>query len=320
MAILFSFIIPHKNGDIAQLRRCLDSIPHREDVQIIIVDDCSDASVFDVGELKKLQDACTEVYWLETGVGPGGARNYALDRAKGEWIFFVDADDYYEKENLKRLLDLCTHSMADVVYMGYQVIADGQKKVNLNGYEEDGDRLYDLDDCERDAYLDAFYPWQKCLKRSLLNSQNLRFDELYLSEDRILALEALLSAKKVERFSSPVYNYVIHENSLTTSKPSYERTKGAVGVAIETNRILKRHDKLRIYRDKTSQRYLTILNEYNLVDYWCFILKEIWFLGWAFAMEDREYVCMCRGYKVNLLMQFVDEIRVKAGFLRNRLR
>ena len=89
--INYSIIIPHKNcPDL--LNRCLGSIPLRDDIHIIIVDDNSD------NDKKPQYDRNNmEIIFLdaEHSRGAGHARNVGLNRAKGKWLLFADADDYY---------------------------------------------------------------------------------------------------------------------------------------------------------------------------------------------------------------------------------
>ena len=84
----YSIIIPHKNcPDL--LKRLLDSIPERDDVQIIVVDDNSDE-----GKKPSIDRKDTEVILLdaERSKGAGRARNVGLEHAEGKWLLFADAD------------------------------------------------------------------------------------------------------------------------------------------------------------------------------------------------------------------------------------
>src|SRR5574344_311021 len=92
--INYTIIIPHKNTTDL-LRKCIDSIPKRNDVQVIIVDDNSDADKVDFEHFPGLNEERTEVYFTKEGKGAGYARNIGLQYAIGKWVVFVDADDYF---------------------------------------------------------------------------------------------------------------------------------------------------------------------------------------------------------------------------------
>ena len=112
--INYSIIIPHKNiPDL--LLRCLDSIPRRDDIQIIIVDDNSNPQKVDFENFPGLGDPCVEVYFTKEGKGAGYARNVGLKYAKGKWLFFADSDDTYTSSFSKFLTD-SKDLVADVVY------------------------------------------------------------------------------------------------------------------------------------------------------------------------------------------------------------
>ena len=93
----FSVIIPQR--DCASLtKRCIQSIPDRKDIEVIIIDDNSHNS----DELKNVEKLlnrgnCKFVYTIE-GKGAGYARNIGLKIATGDWLIFADADDFFTKE------------------------------------------------------------------------------------------------------------------------------------------------------------------------------------------------------------------------------
>lgn len=121
----FSVIIPHKNRK-ELLKRCLNSIPKREDIQIIVVDDKSDPEKVDFLHFPGLHEKNTEVYFTKEGKGAGYARNIGLEHAKGEWIVFADSDDWY-LDNLETEMDLYAESKADmIVFRQIRKDADGK--------------------------------------------------------------------------------------------------------------------------------------------------------------------------------------------------
>ena len=85
--INYSFIIPHRNVPHL-LQRCIDSIPKRDDIQIIIVDDNSDPKIVNFECFPGLNEKCVEVYFTKEGKGAGYARNIGLTYAKGKWFLF----------------------------------------------------------------------------------------------------------------------------------------------------------------------------------------------------------------------------------------
>ena len=108
----FSIIIPHKNCP-ELLNQCVDSIPERDDIQIIVVDDNSDE-----GKKPVISRSGVDVILLdaENAKGAGRARNVGLEKATGKWLLFSDSDDTFETENLNRMLDKYQDSEADIIF------------------------------------------------------------------------------------------------------------------------------------------------------------------------------------------------------------
>ena len=97
MSPTFSIIIPHK-GIPDLLMRCLRSIPVSADIQVIVVDDNSpDADTY-LERYPELSRPNLEFIRTTKGGGAGYARNIGLDHAKGEWLLFADADDFYVED------------------------------------------------------------------------------------------------------------------------------------------------------------------------------------------------------------------------------
>lgn len=107
--IVYSIIIPHKNiPDL--LRRCLDSIPQRPDIQIIVVDDNSCSDKVDFAHFPGREREGVEIVYTREGLGAGYARNVGLRHAKGRWLLFADADDYFCLISLRWRIDIKTRT------------------------------------------------------------------------------------------------------------------------------------------------------------------------------------------------------------------
>lgn len=92
--LMYSIIIPHKNIPHL-LQRCLDSIPQRKDVQIIIIDDDSSPEIVDFVHFPGQNRTDVEVVFTKEEKGAGYARNCGLEKARGKWLLFADADDFF---------------------------------------------------------------------------------------------------------------------------------------------------------------------------------------------------------------------------------
>lgn len=130
----FSIIIPHY--DIPDLlMRCLKSIPVSEEIQVIVVDDNSpDADTY-LERYPELSRPYLEFIRTIKGGGAGYARNVGLDHAKGKWLLFADADDFYV-DNMYEIITSYIGSKADVICFKKESVLseDITKPVNRSDY------------------------------------------------------------------------------------------------------------------------------------------------------------------------------------------
>ena len=116
MMINYSIIIPHKNTP-NYLLRCLDSIPLRDDVQVIVVDDNSNPEKVDFDHFPQWKGKHYEYYLTKEGRGAGFARNIGLEHAVGKWLLFADADDFFA-------VDFCIFSYNFITFCYGSFVSD----------------------------------------------------------------------------------------------------------------------------------------------------------------------------------------------------
>ena len=110
----YSIIIPHKNAP-ALLARCVASIPQRDDVQIIVVDDNSDPDIVDFDNFPITNDDHTIVIFDKSCGGAGRARNIGMAEASGEKFIFADADDFFNY-CINEVLEEYKNDKTDIVF------------------------------------------------------------------------------------------------------------------------------------------------------------------------------------------------------------
>lgn len=212
--INYSFIIPHHNSP-ELLNRCLDSIPQREDIQIIVVDD---NSFEDKRPDVKRQDV--EIIYIdaEHTKGAGHARNEGLARAKGKWLLFPDCDDYYST-NLMSVLDNYRDKDIDVLYFNYHHydsitesdLPDSKLQLCIQNYNGDPS------DCEYIKYRNNT-PWTKMVRREYVEQHKMYYEEVPNGNDVLFSLFVASYTDKFAINNSRLYTYVKTPNSIATSK------------------------------------------------------------------------------------------------------
>lgn len=212
--IKYSVIIPHYNTPDL-LSRCLRSIPEREDVQVIVIDDNSpNNEKFDelIPELKR-----DNVEWKITtdGLGAGHARNVGLSMAKGKWLIFADSDDFFD-ENFSSELDEFVNDEHDVIYFNIKC-CDCYDTTCL--YDK-VDKLWKYKETGNDIYLRVCYtePWGKFIKRSIIVNNGICFQETKAHNDLLFSIKVGLLSNRVLVIDRPLYWYVIREGSLGHQK------------------------------------------------------------------------------------------------------
>ena len=213
-SIKYTVIIPHRDI-IRLLERCLDSIPRRDDIQVIVVDDDSrlDEAVW---RDFRSRYAHVELYLTREGRGAGYARNVALPKARGEWVLFADADDFFYEGAFARF-DEWAGSEHDILYFQ----CDSRSSDTL---EPMWNRLFyikpyiDSGDPEQLRY-HWVVPWGKMIRRSVIVNAGLRFEEVETANDLMFAIQLGLAAKNLcLTHSEPLYCSTIRPDSLYFKK------------------------------------------------------------------------------------------------------
>lgn len=212
----YSIIIPHK--DIPDLlQRCLESIPQRDDVEVIVVDDDSDPKKVDFEHFPGLERDNTRVIFSKDGGGAGHARNVGLDHAQGRWIVFADADDFFT-EDFSDLLDDVADADEDIVFFDYlNVRSDDvtQLATERNRYKGFISDYLEGDPSETNLRIFFFVPWCKLVKRELIERHRLRFDEVKWNNDMCFCVKTGCLAKTIAVRRITAYVVTLREGSLT---------------------------------------------------------------------------------------------------------
>ena len=219
MKPLISVIIPIYNVE-KYLRKCLDSVisQTQKDIEVILVDDGSDDKSGDICEEYVPLDGRIKVIHKENG-GVSSARNVGLDVSTGEYIGFVDGDDYIEPDMLEYLYNLIQATGADLSQCGIiHSFADRDTNPSAIDYYTATDSKTALRLMIESRYADM-YIFNKLFRREIIDT--IRFRDFKVAEDALFLTEFMLSAKKAVLTNRPKYHYYHRQNSLTT-KPFNE--------------------------------------------------------------------------------------------------
>lgn len=233
---LFTIIIPHYNiPDL--LMRCLRSIPVSEDIQVIVVDDNSpDADTY-LERYQELSRPYLEFIRTTKGGSAGYVRNVGLDHAKGKWLLFADADDFFV-DNMHEIIIAYSDSKADVIYFKHKSVLsnDISKTIARLSYLNKYNDYYFETGNEKYIRLRYCSPWGKMIKKEFVDNHQFRFDEVEYSNDYFFSFCTGYYAKEIEVVNQCLYIYTFRENSLAglfCSKPNELRVRADVSFRVE---------------------------------------------------------------------------------------
>lgn len=260
-APLVSIIIPIYNAG-KYLARCLHSVCSQRysALEIILVDDGSTDVSAELCRMFAAKDSRIRIITKQNG-GVSAARNAALEEAKGEFIQFVDADDYLDENATRLLVERQRETDADLVIAHYCRVTDSH--TTLHGFIDSRGVLtqtsFALHMMENPASFYYGVLWNKLYRGSVLRQQALRFDAaLRWSEDFLFNLFYLPHCQKVASLRTPIYYYCKNEDSATANLHNPMEIM-QVKTAIFTY-YKKLYDSMGLYDDNRTKIYKYLIS------------------------------------------------------------
>ena len=204
-----SIIVPAYNVE-KYLRRCLDSLVHQTYpyLEILVIDDGSTDGTRGIIEEYVSRFAGKVFLSAQENAGQAAARNNGISYATGDYIGFVDADDFVSPRMYEYLIQEAEEKDCDLVTCGYYGCDDetGEIQVYQAGCRGEFDQsIFENPEILR---LNAPYPWNKLYRKELLENAGFAFPEGIIFEDLAAVFPLFLSAKKVGRVHEKLYYYI----------------------------------------------------------------------------------------------------------------
>ena len=202
-----SVIVPIYNAE-KYLAQCIESIIHQthRDLQILLINDGSTDSSLSIAQDFAQRDARIEIH-TQSNQGQGAARNNGLQHANGEYISFVDADDYLDNDFYETILTYIANK--DCVQIGY-------KRVSTDG------RIMEQ---KLPRYFYQFTsPCMRLYRRSIFTQYDLRFPEGMIYEDVVFSIDFWATCPTHIQLQYTGYNYTFNPHS-TTAKRNHTKEK-----------------------------------------------------------------------------------------------
>ena len=241
MKIYYSFIIPHHNSPDL-LNRCLDSIPQREDIEIIVVDDKSDE---DKRPLVIRSDVQIVYIDAEQSKGAGKARNVGLGHACGKWLLFADCDDFYEK-NFICELDKYKDSLYDIIFFDAYLNYDITSKKCKSDYYKTIIKEY-INNPNSSFWKKMLKhgnnaTWMRMYSHEYIKNIDVKYDEIPACNDGWFVQYAGAMTDNIAVIPHKLYYYVETEGSITKTRKNKDVEIQRLQASFRINHLLAEHN------------------------------------------------------------------------------
>ena len=223
---MVSIIVPVYNAE-KYLKRCLDSLLNQTypDLEIVLVNDASTDHSLEICLEYQRKNTCITVHTMEKNGGQVSTYIKGIELSSGEWIGFVDSDDWIEPDMYERLIQAQKKFKSDIVACGTYVDFPSHTKVEPEGIEG-FDNLVLTNEQIREEFVELrnkgnkinevfkFYRTNKIFRRELV-LENLKYvnKEIRVFEDNLFMIPCMLDAKSISYVGNPLYHYVRREDS-----------------------------------------------------------------------------------------------------------
>lgn len=245
--IKVSIIIPVYNVE-KYLRQCLDSVINQtlRDIEIICINDGSTDGSADILREYSSADGRITVITQENR-GLSAARNAGIRRAAGKYIYFLDSDDYIEKNAMERLYQQAEGNDLDILYFDRDIVydisdcQDGRTERKMFSRDNEYADVYsgqELFAAMRAAGDYSVTVWTMFFSRAFCVDNQLWFTEGIYHEDLLFSLQAVLAAKRASHRNWILYHYRIRDDSITERKKNIQHLYGVLYTIMEIKNIL----------------------------------------------------------------------------------
>lgn len=313
-----SAIVPVYNTE-KYLHRCIDSILSQtfNDFELLLIDDGSKDESGKICEEYAQKDARVRVLHKENG-GVSSARNMGLDNARGEWISFIDADDWIHLDTYNILVEKADTGLFDFIIFAFKsIFAESEKQVKIPDYKKDSKRLF-----IREYLLSGWtVVWNLLIRTEFINKNNIRFQEgINIGEDFQFLFRALLITDSIGTVNRPLYYYNRINESSALHNLSFNQYDDIIRAIIDIICFFKERGIYDDYRDILSWKVLKGKQDYVLDPAFHKKFLEIY-------PESHRYILSCPiiGKKIKLMMWclthhmgFITNLINKLRFLMRR--
>ena len=225
----YSIITPMYNS-FSLMDRYFESFRNQtyKNFEIIIVDDCStDGSYKKAIEYAEKSELNIRVFRSDKNAGPGNARNIGLNEANGEWVLFVDSDDYIDNHLFELINSICCRKN-DIVLFDFYRVSNGRILPNKTLMYQNGNYV---NNCNAALWITTNV-CGKVYRNSFVKKNDILFPHITRFEDWVFVEKAISFTEKIEYLAKPLYFYVDNGSSIvhTRNVGVYEYSRKALEI------------------------------------------------------------------------------------------
>ena len=235
-----SIIIPAFNSE-RYIKKCIYSILNQKytNVEIIILDDNSNDNTYQICENIKEIDNRVKIYRNDKNKGVSYSRNLGINYATGEYITFVDADDYIKEDMYYTMIKKLEKDNLSLIMCNFH--KETQDK-DLRKNEKEQEIVFLKKDLINNIFLSDYYcgfVWNKIYIASIIKNNNIKFDErIYICEDLLFNCEYISNIEKGCYLTNKLYYYIQRSDSSYNNRYNdkwktvilaYEKIKTLIG-------------------------------------------------------------------------------------------
>ncbi|GAA4278947.1 glycosyltransferase family 2 protein [Aquimarina mytili] len=234
--MLLSIIIPVYNTE-SFIERCIRSVVNQikqyNDIELVVIDDGSTDSSYTILENLKAEYKNIKLF-RHKNHGVGYTRNVGLEKSEGEYIWFIDSDDYIDQGFIQKIHETLKNQAPDMVLFGYKRVTPEGDQVSILKYEDNELTLSDI--INKSIYSNSVCC--KAIKTDIIKSNKIRFDlGVITAEDFDFSFRSLYFSEKIITISDVGYNYVVNDNSVSNKRSKDHLEKLAIDTVKVTENI-----------------------------------------------------------------------------------
>lgn len=261
---LVSIVVPVYNVE-KYLKRCIDSLKSQtyNNIEILLVNDGSTDTSLSICEKEAIDDNRIKVISQKNG-GLSDARNTGINNATGEYICFVDSDDFVNEYYVQLLFENLLETNSDISVCNYMYIDENDKtwmrKEKNNKEYSNIDAVKDVLSTKQDTEVMA---WNKLYKKELFTKNNIYFPKGKIHEDNFTTYKLYYYANKISLINDKLYYYYQRTDSIMGQKFNTKRLH--ILEAVEETKEFFKNKEIELSQELECYELITLINTLNFM-------------------------------------------------------